>query len=67
MASSNGTALSYDPNGNLTADETDTYTWDARNHLTAISGGVDASFMYDAMGRRAGKTIGGTTPCGKIN
>jgi len=61
MASFNGTALSYDPNGNLTADETNTYTWDAHNHLTAISGGVEVSFMYDALGRRASKTISGTT------
>ena len=33
----NGTALSYDANGNLASDGTNTYTWDARNHLTAIS------------------------------
>jgi len=61
MTAFNGTALSYDPNGNLTADGTNTYTWDARNHLTAISGVVGASFVYDAMGRRASKTISGTT------
>ncbi|MFZ0660287.1 MAG: RHS repeat-associated core domain-containing protein [Candidatus Binataceae bacterium] len=34
--------------------------WDARNHLSAISGPVDASFTYDAFGRRASKTIAGT-------
>jgi len=48
----NGTSLSYDANGNLTGDGTNTYTWDARNHLTAISGGSTASFVYDAFGRR---------------
>jgi RHS repeat-associated protein len=57
----NGTALSYDANGNLTSDGTNTYTWDARNHLIAISGGSTASFLYDGFGRRVKKVIGGTT------
>jgi hypothetical protein len=34
----NGVSLSYDPNGNLTADRANTYTWDARNHLSTIGG-----------------------------
>jgi YD repeat-containing protein len=55
----NGTALSYDNNGNLLSDGTNTYTWDARNHLTAISGGSTATFTYDGFGRRAKKVIGG--------
>jgi RHS repeat-associated protein len=53
--------LTYDANGNLTNDGTNTYTWDARNRLTAISGGVSASFTYDALGRRTSKTITGVT------
>jgi len=57
MTGFNGTTLSYDANGNLTSDGTDTYTWDARNHLSAISGSANASFAYDALGRRASKTI----------
>ncbi len=57
----NGTALNYDANGNLTTDGTNTYTWDARNHLTAISGGSAATFTYDGFGRRVKKVIGGTT------
>jgi RHS repeat-associated protein len=57
----NGTALNYDANGNLTSDGTNTYTWDARNHLTAISGGSAATFTYDGFGRRVKKVIGGTT------
>jgi YD repeat-containing protein len=59
MTSFNGTALTYDANGNLISDGTNTYTWDARNHLTAIGGAVTASFEYDALGRRISKTIGG--------
>ena len=56
-----GASLAYDANGNLTSDGTNTYTWNARNQLVSISGGVAASFQYDAFGRRVSKTIGGTT------
>jgi RHS repeat-associated protein len=56
-----GATLTYDQNGNLTNDGTNTYTWDARNRLTGISGGVTASFQYDPLGRRTSKTIGGIT------
>jgi len=59
----NGTGLSYDANGNLTGDGTNTYTWDARNHLTQITQRrtTVGSFVYDAFGRRMSKTISGTT------
>ena len=56
----NGTLLSYDSNGNLLSDGTSTYTWNARNHLTAISAGATASFVYDGFGWRMSKTVGGT-------
>ena len=61
MTAFNGAALTYDPNGNLTNDGTNTYSWDARNHLTAIAGANSASFVYDPMGRRDQKTINGTS------
>lgn len=54
-------ALTYDANGNLTGDGVNTYTWDARNQLASISGGVTASFGYDASGRRTKKTVNGAT------
>jgi RHS repeat-associated protein len=57
----NGVTQTFDANGNLTNDGTNTYTWDARNRLTGISGGVTATFTYDGLGRRKTKTIGGTT------
>ncbi|MBF6570953.1 MAG: RHS repeat-associated core domain-containing protein [Candidatus Binataceae bacterium] len=59
----NGTAHSYDNNGNLTGDGTNTYSWDARNHLSTISQGrtTVGSFVYDGFGRRMKKAIGGTT------
>src|ERR1051326_3921984 len=53
--------LFYDANGNLTNDGTNTYTWDARNHLVGISGAVSANFQYDPFGRRVSATINGTT------
>ncbi len=67
-----GASLTYDANGNLTSDApfasrmmfrdgTNTYTWNPRNQLVAISGGASASFQYDPFGRRVSKTIGGTT------
>jgi len=54
--------LTYDNNGNLQtitdSGGTTTYTWNARNQLTGISGpGVSASFVYDGLGRREKKTI----------
>jgi RHS repeat-associated protein len=57
----NGVTQTFDANGNLTNDGTNTYTWDARNRLTGISGGVTASFVYDGLGRRKSKIINGTT------
>jgi RHS repeat-associated protein len=54
--------LSYDDNGNLTSDGSNTYTWNARNQLTGISGpGLTANFSYDAVGRRTIKTVNGST------
>jgi YD repeat-containing protein len=48
MTAVNGTAISYDQNGNLLNDGTKTYTWDARNHLNAISGGASASLVHSS-------------------
>ncbi len=57
----NATALTYDAEGNLTSDGTNTYNWDAGNQLVSISGGATASFTYDAFGRRVQRTAGGAT------
>jgi RHS repeat-associated protein len=56
-----GTSLSYDANGNMTSDGTKTFTWNARNELTAISGTSGANFQYDLAGRRSSKTVGSAT------
>jgi RHS repeat-associated protein len=56
--------MTFDDNGNLasltTSGPTGTYTWDPRNRLTAVGGTtLGASFAYDAVSRRARKTIDG--------
>ena len=58
---SGGLTLSYDLNGNLQSDGTNTYTWDARGRLASISGPNSATFQYDALGRRISKTVNGVT------
>ena len=54
--------LTYDDNGNLKSvsdsNGTTLYSWNARNQLAHISGpSVNASFVYDRLGRREKKTI----------
>jgi RHS repeat-associated protein len=56
-----GTSQTYDGNGNLTNDGTKSYTWNARNQLVAVSGGISATFEYDAFGRRTSKSVGGSS------
>src|SRR5207247_175302 len=55
------TAFSYDGNGNLLGDGSNTYHWNKRNQLDNITGSVTASFTYDALGRRLYKTVRGVT------
>jgi hypothetical protein len=58
----NGTAVSYDANGQMINDGQNSYSWDARRRLTGIAGPLNGSFAYDAFGRRTAKTAGnGTT------
>src|SRR5258708_5754929 len=52
----------YDLNGNLTSDGTNSFTWDARNRLTALTG--IASFVYDGSGRRQSLSKSGTALTG---
>jgi RHS repeat-associated protein len=62
QTSFSGQTLTYDLNGNLTSDGTNSYTWDARDRLVSITGpGVSAGFQYDALGRRSSKAINGST------
>jgi RHS repeat-associated protein len=54
--------MQHDASGNLKTKGQTTYQWDVRDRLVGISGsGVTASFSYDALGRRASKTVNGQT------
>jgi RHS repeat-associated protein len=57
----NGAAWTYDDQGNLTGDGTNTYVWDARNRLKEIKAGATtvAAFAYDALDRRTTRTVSG--------
>jgi RHS repeat-associated protein len=50
------TTMTYDLNGNTLNDGLNMYVWDARDRLTSADGN-GASFTYDPLGRRMGKTI----------
>ncbi|WP_194714285.1 RHS repeat-associated core domain-containing protein [Noviherbaspirillum soli] len=61
LQSWSGQAITHDANGNMTSDGTRSYTWDARNQLASITGpeSMQASFRYDAFGRRVSRTVNG--------
>ena len=56
-------AYCYDQNGNMRRRKlgADTYllTYDAENRLTAMSGGVTSSYVYDGDGNRVKETVAG--------
>ena len=52
--------MSYDTNGNLANDGTNTYTHDSANRLiTAVTQSDTVNFGYDPMDRRESKSVGG--------
>ena len=55
-----GATLSYDGNGNLTSDGTNSFVWNARNQLASVNSGA-STFLYDAFGRRTSNSFSGTT------
>jgi RHS repeat-associated protein len=57
----NGVAYTWDNNGNLTNDGVRSYTYDAANRLTAVSGSPASSFGYDGLGNRITMTVSGAT------
>ena len=62
-----GTSRTFDANGNLTDDGTNTYQYDFRNHLIKVTRKSDsvviAEYAYDAvgLGRRIESTVGSDT------
>jgi RHS repeat-associated protein len=53
----NGTAISYDNNGNMLTDGSNAFTWNARNRVASLN---NVNLQYDAMGRRI-KNAAGTS------
>lgn len=62
-AAGSTTSYTYDANGNLTADGTKTYYWNALNQLVELKEGsaTIATFEYDGGGRRTEKVAAGLT------
>jgi RHS repeat-associated protein len=57
-----GVTQTHDDAGNLTNDGATAYTYDAENRLIAASGpGGNATYGYDALGRRVRKSVGAST------
>jgi RHS repeat-associated protein len=46
-------SFTYDANGNLTSDGTNSYSYDIENRLTGVTGGRTANLTYDPLGRLA--------------
>jgi YD repeat-containing protein len=49
-----GNGYVYDAAGNLTSDGTHSYQYDAEGNVLNVDGGNTATYVYDAMNRRAG-------------
>jgi RHS repeat-associated protein len=49
----------YDAAGNVTYDGVHHYTYDPENHIISVDNGA-TTYTYDALGRRAAKTAGGS-------
>jgi RHS repeat-associated protein len=50
----------YDASGDLTNDGTHTYQYDAEGRLISVDSGSTASYVYNALGERVEKSVGGT-------
>ncbi|MGH9837934.1 MAG: putative Ig domain-containing protein [Blastocatellia bacterium] len=62
LLSDSGGSYSYDGNGNVSARGARSFSYDSDNRLIGITGGSSsASYQYDFLGRRVGKTVNGTT------
>jgi YD repeat-containing protein len=62
LTARDGSAISFDLKGNLTANGVSgrSFNWDFDNHLAQTTlAGVTASYQYDAFGRRVAKTLAG--------
>jgi RHS repeat-associated protein len=51
----NGTSISYDANGNMLSDGSNSFNWNTRDQVASLNG---VSLQYDAFGRRTKNTSG---------
>src|SRR5262249_19128306 len=51
----NGTSISYDLNGNMLSDGTNSFNWNARNQVATLN---SVGLQYDAFGRRIQNAAG---------
>ena len=57
-----GVAYTYDKNGNLLSDGTNTYTYNSLNELTSVVGpSGTTTYTYNALGQRVASTVNGVT------
>ena len=62
LTDANGTANSFDNNGNMQAKGTDSYDYDYENRLIQTTiGGTTTEYQYDGLGNRYTRTQGGAT------
>ena len=61
----NGTKLSYDSNGSLTSDGSNSYTWNPLNELASVTTpSATSSYTYSPGGQQASVTSGAATTTG---
>src|SRR5262249_24163515 len=56
LATNQLNGFGYDAAGNMTSNGTQTYTFDAENHMTKFVGGSTNNYSYDGDGQRVKKT-----------
>ncbi|HVB99082.1 MAG TPA: hypothetical protein VNJ12_07095, partial [Candidatus Dormibacteraeota bacterium] len=62
-----GTGISYDSDGNNTADTVNTYTYDAENRIeSADVGGTYYCYIYDGNGMRVAKATASSSACSSL-
>lgn len=62
LTSVNGTALTYDANGNVLTYGSKSFTWSSGRNLASITDGNNTySYTYDEDGTRTSKTVNGVT------
>ncbi|MBI2839259.1 MAG: RHS repeat protein [Acidobacteria bacterium] len=65
LQSDGANAYTFDANGNTTsrigADETFNFIWDLDDRISVVSGSESAAYEYDHQGRRATKTLPGSS------